>query len=132
MIKTFLHSVIGDNTKENREHLEKIGAKLAEGMSIDYKYLYVYVAFSGEYCYYSHNDRQPPRHVINCIGNPQLFQAVSAMRNDSDYLQWFTNDKCDEWLLCKKENYQDFVKLNVHVNFYKATLSELEAHFQRV
>lgn len=129
MIKTFLHSVIGDNTIENREHLEKIGK-----LCIDKECLDPYI-LSSEMVYYS----IPIGSIafdydifVDCRNNPQLFQAVSAMRDNSDYMQWFTNDKCDEWLLCKKENYQDFVKLNVHVNFYKATLSELEAHFQRV
>lgn len=145
----FLHSVIGDNTPENREHLEKIGAKLAEGMSIDYKYLYVYVAFSDEYCYYSHNDRQPPRHVINCIGNPQLFKAVSAMRDDSDYMQFFVSKGWrdayddpipDKWVLCTSNTLEEFGNVNNSPNSYsipifgwiKATLADLQSHFQRV
>lgn len=139
---SFKYSVIGYNTIENREHLEKIGAKLAEGMSIDYKYLYVYVAFSGEYCYYSHNDRQPPRHVINCIGNPQLFKAVSAITDDNDEDQWFTDGK--EWIFCDRQDWIDMYSVlcsggryNYNKNgeldkFHKATLSELQAHFQRV
>ena len=114
----FLHSVIGDNTIENREHLEEIGAKLAEGMSIDYKYLYVYVAFSGEYCYYSHNDRQPPRHVINCIGNPQLFKAVSAMRDDSDSVI----ENGELWASVKEyPNYQVSHKGNIRSLNYNRT-----------
>ncbi|MFC4676186.1 hypothetical protein ACFO6W_21090 [Dysgonomonas termitidis] len=30
--------------------------------------------------------------IINCIGNDCLFQAVTAMREDSDYMQWFKTD----------------------------------------
>lgn len=126
---SFIYSCIGDNSPENREHLEKIGAKLAEGMSIDYKYLYVYVAFSGEYCYYSHNDRQLPRHVINCIGNPQLFKAVSAMRDDSDYMQLFYSKETNKWYRCEQQE----IGTHFHVmNYHKAILSELQAHFQRI
>lgn len=135
----FLHSVIGDNTKENREHLEKIGYDIS-CPCVRFKTLSLFTDKDGEVHTFQEEElgeclleiKQGKCDLTNCIGNPQLFKAVSAMRDDSDYMQWFTNYKRDEWLLCKKENYQDFVKLNVHVNFHKATLSELQYHFQRV
>lgn len=125
----FQYNCIGSNIPENREHLDKLGMKRVGGIigniiMVNYG-CYMCLTFYGKM---GNNFNA----AVKCIGNDQLFRAVTAMRNDSDYLQWFTNDKRDEWLLCKKENYQDFVKLNVHVNFYKATLSELEAHLQRV
>lgn len=70
--------------------------------------------------------------VIDCIGNPALFQAVTAMRDDRDYLQWFfSEDKCFRYI-------EDDVSLYVVDNmdwvsvcdFHKATLEELEEHFK--
>ncbi len=32
---------------------------------------------------------------IDCRSNHQLFKAVTAIRDDSDYMQWFYNPKFD-------------------------------------
>lgn len=141
---SFKYSVIGDNTPENREHLGNIGIKSLCGVEgniiIVHNGNYVCVTIEGEI---GNNFFDS----INCIGNPQLFKAVSAMRSDSDYMQWFTckvkdglgNELPDSWVLCTQKTLQDFGWVNNSPNTYgkntpyhKATLSELEAHFQRV
>lgn len=137
----FLHSVIGDNTKENREHLEKLGYKFIN-LSWDGKY--IFTSKDKSEAYYANGSEFGH---IDCIGNPQLFQAVSAMRDDSDYMQWFTckvkdglgNELPDSWVLCTQKTLQDFGWVNNSPNTYgkntpysKATLSELQSHFQRV
>lgn len=149
---SFVYSCIGDNTPENREHLEKLGYKLAEGMSIDAKYLYAYIAFSGEYCYYSHNDGQAPLCVVNCIGNDPLFRAVTAMRDDSDKDQYFIADanifyhlafpdgepffgdieKGDFFLMDKAMMHADMMGEERFIQdlSHKASLAELQEHFK--
>ena len=38
-----------------------------------------------------------PKGAIDCRSNPDLFKAVAAIRDDSDYLQWYTDG--DNWEL---------------------------------
>lgn len=155
----FLHSVIGDNTKENREHLEKLGYTPLR-FCLNGKYLYA------RSCTWANKNRtwQEPYFAtdnnidnsskyINCIGNPQLFKAVAAMRDDSDYMQWFVDAITNDWWFHDSKrpqmdsfNYSeegddadkvgeydpihgDYAAFNP---YRKATLSELQAHFQRV
>lgn len=144
----FLHSVIGDNTIENREHLEKLG------------YKFINLSWDGKYIFTS-NDKSEAYYAngsgfghINCIGNPQLFKVVSAMRDDSDMDQYFVahcfvdffpmkgqSDRKTvsggQLFLCKKENIKSIKAkwLSFHcvdVLWHKASISELQAHFQRV
>lgn len=91
MIMSFQYSVIGDNTPENREHLEKVGYE-QDGQPYFTPFL-----FTKEGCYYRVHESfafallNEPREnlIIDCRNNPALFQAITAMRDDSDYLQWF-------------------------------------------
>lgn len=130
MNNKFQYSCIGDNTPENREHLEKLGYDKL-GAIRGKKYL---VTDDGFY-YASMVAVGYP--VINCIGNPALFQAVTALREDSDYMQWFIFDKKSfvgdtligfkgEWLIVKDHNILFDKRTYVH----KATLAELEEHFK--
>lgn len=72
---------------------------------------------------------------VDCGTNEQLFLAISALRDDTDKNQWFTNG--DDWILC------DFLHLSEHFYFYKidkidldidsmhkATVEELIEHFK--
>lgn len=154
----FLYSVIGDNTKENREWLEKVGYTVLN-FGLNAKYLYAtqctwynknktwkepYYSTSNDINNYSKYIK-----YINCIGNPQLFQAVSAMRDDSDYMQFFVSKGWrdyyddpipDKWVLCTSDTLEEFGNVNNSPNSYsipsfgwrKVSLSELQAHFQRV
>lgn len=153
----FLHSVIGDNTIENREHLTRLGYQVysksktnkyiatIKSMSMDFGSIITEWAIDTFDNYSEVNAIY--KNSINCIGKPQLFKAVSAMRSDSDYMQWFTckvkdglgNELPDSWVLCTQKTLQDFGWVNNSPNTYgkntpyhKATLSELEAHLQRV
>lgn len=125
----FLHSVIGDNTKENREHLEKLGYKP------NYMYdkegvLYTRNDISNYYVGFIENIKHE---CVNCIGNDPLFRAVTAMRDDSDKWQLFTDGV--KWTLCYEESilmWRDIYNFSNKNLIHKATLSELQAHFQRV
>lgn len=123
----FLYSAIGDNTIENREHLDKIGIKRTcstfGNLIIVVQNTYTCLELAGSIGN-NFND------AINCIGNPQLFRAVSAMRDDTSNNQWWVFDEdFDQY----KQG--DFVMGRFHrcsCYCHVATLSELKEHFQRV
>lgn len=86
---SFKYSCIGDNTPDNREWLEKLGFDKL-GAIKGKKYL---ITDDG----YFYATMVPVGYpAVNCIDTPQLFRAVTAMRDDSDYMQWFTDGK--SWL----------------------------------
>lgn len=139
----FLHSVIGDNTIENREHLEKVGYTPLK-FCVNGKYLYARSCtwanknrtWQEPYFATDNNIDNSPKY-INCIGNPQLFKAVSAMRDDSDIHQVFFIEGLgckDDYWLCDTEKFNhESENLPFDVYAYsKCDLSELQAHFQRV
>lgn len=95
----FLYSAIGDNTIENREHLEKLGYKLKSYENDD---TLIWAQPKGT----AYTEKQIPDDdkMVNCIGNPQLFKAVTAMRDDSDMHQLFFI----EWLRHKDDVFYAF------------------------
>lgn len=74
--------------------------------------------------------------AINCLGNIPLFKAVTAMRDDSDYMQWFTDGI--HWYLCESVRFQNSSLFDKEYNtqikdgtgYYKATIEELIEHFK--
>lgn len=66
---------------------------------------------------------------IDCGTNEDLFLALAAMRDDSDYMQWFTDG--EKWF----QNKQNDIEV-IHygagnpINFHKATVEELIEHFK--
>ena len=145
---SFQYSTIGDNTPENREHLEKLGYRKWIWVSTDNEEPFIStIAHSSEYMAFDNDSLESSafRDDINCIGNPTLFQAVTAIREGSDYMQWFTckvkdglgNQLPDSWVLCTQKTLQDFGWVNNSPNSYakntpyhKATLAELQEHFK--
>lgn len=140
---SFKYSVIGDNSQENREWLEKVGINRPPYTENLGNVILVYTDDDNNQRYetadsiYDFADTDLSK-VINCIGNPPLFKAVSAMREDSDYLQWFmckTSRFTQAWYLCEEDNYIQWAKkqksfLNSLVLARKATLSELQERFK--
>ena len=127
---SFTYSAIGDNTRENREHLEKLGIK---GYNRDRQFIIVHEG------YYFCTDEYMKVHYpcVGCVNNPALFQAVTAMRDDSDKWQFFVHEDrsfvfCDQGelkhVIDNEYMYQEYAVSE----FHKATLSELQEHFQRV
>lgn len=133
---SFQYSAIGDNTPENREHLEKLGYEEIDKLSCPC--LSLITNNSGVFFASPMSISNRPN-IINCIGNPALFQAVTAMREDSDYMQWFVReesesdiiletDNIDNWVLCEINNFQEFGEY--FGVYHKASLAELEEHFK--
>ena len=82
----FKYSEIGNNTKENRDHLEKLGYK-QDLYSDSCPYI---VAFESKYpvyygCIKSQNGFSlSTERDIDCTHSDKLFRAVTAIREDSD------------------------------------------------
>lgn len=124
----FKYSCFTENTPEMREWLESIGYKRNINIMNNYPHEYEdierwLVANSVEY--FTVRPNYQGKHSVDCLGNPALFKAVTAVREDSDYMQWFVSNDGNEFNLCTK-------RLNVYsgVLCRKATLSELQEHFK--
>lgn len=68
-------------------------------------------------------------HRIDCGTNEELFLAIASLRDDRDYMQWFTDG--EKWLQNKQNDIEAirYGKDN-SINFYKATVEELIEHFK--
>lgn len=123
----FKYSCFTENTPEMREWLTQIGYyQLASDWMLENPDKLI---ITNRYCkYFDTIDRCAALQSdgINCLGNPALFKAVTAMREDSDYKQWFVSNDGNEFNLCTK-------RLNVYSGILcrKATLSELQEHFKK-
>lgn len=137
----FLHSVIGDNTIENREHLEKLGyTDILNG--VDYRPSYILTigdSFSNIAPDYIEMYGKETN-AIDCRNNQDLFQAVTAMRDDNHIHQWHIIDydvyldmPKDYWFIATDLSGGKHVGCQIDPMYcHKATLSELQAHFKRV
>lgn len=149
---SFKYSAISDNTPENREWLEKIGYRK---YFLDREFeplLHTWVGsdpinppgFSSLPIDSVWNPNHPEysQDMIDCRNNPQLFRAVTAMREDSDYMQWFVWDvdiftRDYETLILEKGSFElseekDFIGIydDYPKEVHKATLDELINHFK--
>lgn len=136
---------IRKNTEELRSKLEDLGYNLAYGRCIDCSCLAT-SAFHGLYMSISEEmyDSTNPYITYNCANrkdcgtNEELFLAISALRNDSNYMQWFicTEDyiestdkewKVGDWDLntCPDVIYKQNLS-----HWRKATVEELINHFK--
>lgn len=72
---------------------------------------------------------------VDCGTNEELFLAIAALRDDSDYMQWFV-DKDGKWFLCQREKISRFIDLAAISGYdvsdlRKATVKELINHFKK-
>ena len=61
---------------------------------------------------------------IDCETNEELFLALAALRDDTDYMQWFTDGK-----LWEKSN-SDLPSHYMQLEGHKATVEEIIEHFK--
>ncbi len=133
----FLYSAIGDNTIENREHLEKLGYRKWMWVSTDNEEPFIStIAHSSEYMAFDNDSLESSafRDDINCIGNHALFKAVTSMRDDSDKWQFFVHEDgsfvfCDQGelkhVIDNEYMYQEYAVSE----FHKATIDEIIKRF---
>ena len=132
---------IRKNTPEIRKRLDEIGRSFIENghgewrIHVD-KNEYLFCGdeqFCDDRIYYYIGRVCKPIEGIDCGTNEELFLAISALRDDTDKHQWFTNGvfliKCSQ-LDLKHEldnNYEEFCV----ADFHKATVQELIEHFNK-
>lgn len=148
----FKYSAFTENTPEMREWLEKLGYRDNRILWLkknEYNII-ISVFFEDNTYAYMQIDKEELQtwidsnkyvgiDTINCLGNPQLFQAVTAIREDSDYMQWFVIDRINgateeyvsDFRLSRKDKF-DITEVPLYgiVDYHKATLSDLIAHFK--
>ena len=86
---TFIQSCyIAKNTPRLRKKLEKLGYQYGGGDSKSWGTGALY-CFNNKY--YEIYKSKPARYhsIIDCGTNEELFIAIAALRDDSDYMQWF-------------------------------------------
>ena len=67
---------------------------------------------------------------IDCGDNEELFFALAALRDDSDYMQWFCDHKGGNWTLCtEKVNRGSREWHTEHGILHKASAEEIIKHF---
>lgn len=77
--------------------------------------------------------------LFDCEDNEDLFIALAALRDDSDYMQWFTNGT--DFIKCEREDWPDMFSvlcsgrgeeyMNELDKYHKATPTEIIAHFKQ-
>lgn len=131
----FIHQVIGKATKRNIEHLLEVGYVNYDIPVIDHYNKHILV--KDGYMYIISTNLalailiDKNENVINCSYNNKLFRYISAIRNDSDKHQLFTNGK--DWCKCHTDTFNHFIyhiqKQNSSIdlinNWHKATVEEL-------
>ena len=120
---------IRKNTPELREYLKELGYKKAgiPLLDIDNSYIVAEDTVFYETYWISEAHRLS---IIDCGANEDLFKAIAALRDDSDYMQWFVCDEEDDvsnkgaFVVCRYD------KLHSS-NYHKATIKELIEHFKQ-
>lgn len=150
----FTYSAIGSNTPENREHLEMLGWK--EKYIQDDADIIVCAYNTGMFSAIAKETqdwfKEYKSECIECTGNPALFRAVTAMREDSDIDQYFVADANIMYHLAfpdgepffgeiEKGEFFLMDKAMIHADMmgeerfiqdlsHKATIEELQEHFK--
>ena len=138
--------VISKNSKELGDYLSDLGYT----NSYYSNKLSILVTDATEGSYSTVHRGKRLHYPINFCGtNEGLFKALTALRDDSDYMQWFVstgrkNDLgepiADKWILCNKETLQKIGEINNSPNtysdklglFHKANIKELTKYFLNI
>ena len=114
---------IKKNTPELRKKLEELGYKY-NGRDTESWGASALYCFDGKY--YEVYPAKPSRYhsIIDCGTNEELFLALAALRDDTDYMQWFTDGK-----LWEKSN-SDLPSHYMQLEGHKATIKEIIEYFK--
>lgn len=121
---------IRKNTPELRKKLAVLGYKYDYRADFCHDIIYVDAERNEFFPTFSSNITDNEI-AIDCGTNEELFIAISALRDDTDDNQWFTDSK--EWFQCQ------YLKVGMHYHekpeilfekWHKATVNELIGHFK--
>lgn len=137
------------NTPELRKKLEELGyvknsPKWTDNCSIIWAYQYPEKRFdTPNYVIADSFDIPFDKHshlcgkFIDCGVNENLFLAIAALRDDTDYSQWFVYPPENIWFICvdddinyARENIRESVQAAWFHCSHKATVEELIKHFK--
>lgn len=124
---------IRKNTPELRKKLEELGYNryplwMADWSDDDSRY--VYLVTDVLYYTYPQEPTKPKNgEHIDCGTNEELFLALAALRDDSDYMQWFTDG--ENWFQ-NQQNDIEVIRYGASnpINCHKATVEEIIEHFK--
>ena len=136
---------IRKNTAELRKKLEELGYKLNNGKAWGRFLVTFRIEETNEWKYVASPEwdlqNNPDIDVsIDCGTNEDLFLALAALREDSDYMQFFTDGT--EFILCDRYDWVDMYsvlcsglsnakdRVKELDKFQKATAEELIEHFK--
>lgn len=86
--------------------------------------------------HFTDSDNHP--NSIDCGTNEELFLAIAALRDDNDYMQFFTNGII--WFLCDAQRVENSnlydkeykIQIKNGCDYHKATVEELIEHFKDI
>ena len=120
---------IKKNTPELRKKLEELGYENRGKVRYYGEPIYIYCEMD---IFYTSPCKLkiPDNYIIDCDDNEELFLSLAALRDDSDYMQWFTDGK--KWFQ-NKQNDTDVIRYGAGnpINFQEATVEELIEHFKK-
>ena len=114
---------IRKNTPELRKKLEELGYKYSTVGGIKSNNIVVSLGCIFD-IYPVDTIKRGFNNCIDCGTNEELFLAVAALRDDTDYMQWFTDGK-----LWEKSN-NDLPSHYMQLDGHKATVEEIIEHFK--
>lgn len=117
---------IKKNTPELKKKLEELGYNQHPSYGDNGQYLHLNRGF-----YHTNviGYSEEIERMIDCGTNEELFLALASLRDDSDYLQWFTNG--EEWFQNKQNNIETIhYGTSNPITFHKATVGEIIEHFK--
>ena len=112
---------IRKNTPELRKKLEELGYNQHPSYYDNGQHLYLNRGF-----YHTNvvGYTEEIKRMIDCGTDEELFLALAALRDDTDYMQWFTDSK-----LWEKSN-SDLPSHYMQLEGHKATVEEIIEHFK--
>ena len=129
---------IRKNTPELRKNLEELGYEpyrlikqhpnIWHGISSFTNSTY-YGLGKNELENYAPKEHYEGKHFVDCGTNEELFLALAALRDDSDYMQWFTDE--EKWFKFGGIIQNGFIiDKETHLLYHKATVEEIIEHFK--
>lgn len=120
---------IRKNTPELREKLEELGYEYNGCDSTYGTPNNLYCSFNS---YYELSGTSKPsryERIIDCRTNEELFLALAALRDDSDYMQWFIDG--EKWFKFGGIIQNGFIiDIETHLLYHKATAKEIIEYFK--